>query len=245
MKASRIRWTTHTWNPVTGCTEVSPGCDNCYAKRIAEPKRGHPSFPNGFDVTLRPHKMNTPISWKEPAMVFVNSMSDLFHRSIPDAYLRQVWTTMLTADRHVYQVLTKRPHRMVHLIETLHLPTPPHIWLGTSVESQAMADSRIPALLATPAPIRFVSAEPLLGPVDLGPWIADLQWIIVGGESGPGRRAMDYEWARAIRDVCAGAGVPFFYKQGNHALPDRDVDLDGRTHEQFPGRPGDQQGRLL
>ena len=174
---------------MTGCTQVSAGCDNCYAMRIAERFRGGKAWPDGFDLTLRPHRLDEPLRWREPARVFVNSMSDLFHRDIPDDYLRQVWDVMLRADHHTYQVLTKRAHPMVHKIRTLDLPTPPHIWLGVSAENQQMADnSRIPPLLELPAAVRWVSAEPLLGPIDPGRYIDRLQWLVVGGEIGPGRR---------------------------------------------------------
>ena len=234
MRTTKIRWTTHTWNPVTGCTQVSPGCDSCYALRIAEQKRGTAAFPNGFDLQLRPHKLRDPLKWKTPARIFVNSMSDLFHKDIPDDYLRQVWETMVEADHHQFQVLTKRAHRMAHKIRALDLPLPSHIWLGVSTENQAMADSRIPALLDIPVPIRFVSVEPLLDSVDLSPWIDELQWVIVGGESGPGRRPMDYDWARVIRDQCKAASVSFFYKQGNAHLSDRDKVLDGETYDEYP-----------
>ena len=238
-KNSGIAWTTHTWNPVTGCTQVSPGCDNCYALAIAERFRGGKAWPNGFDVTLRPHRLDEPLRWRDPAYVFVNSMSDLFHKNIPDDYLRQVWDVMLRADQHTYQVLTKRAHRMVHKIRTLSLPLPDHIWLGVSAEDQRMADSRIPPLLELPAAVRWVSAEPLLRPVDLGEYIEGLDWVVVGGESGPGRRPMDYAWARSLRDQCRDSGVPFFYKQGNALRPGQDDELDGRIHQEMPGRKED------
>ena len=235
MKNSNIEWTTHTWNPATGCTQVSPGCDNCYAKAIAEPKRGSPAFPNGFDVTLRPHKLKDPLKWKDPARIFVNSMSDLFHRDIPNDFLTHVWETMLAADHHIYQVLTKRPHRAAHLIEELELPLPPHIWIGTSVEDQRFADNRIPALLGIPAPVRWLSCEPLLGPLDLARYLADgIGWVIDGGESGGGRRPADPDWFRAIRDDCVSAQVPYLHKQGNNYRPGRDRELDGLTWDQYP-----------
>ena len=238
---SKIAWTQSTWNPVTGCTEISPGCDNCYAKTLAEKRRGTPAFPVGFDLQLRPHKLDDPLKWREPRMIFVNSMSDLFHRGIPDEYLMRVWDRMVRADRHTFQVLTKRAHRMEHKIRTLELPTPPHIWLGVSAENQAMADSRIPALLRIPAPVRFVSAEPLLGPLDLTRymWLASvsplgIHWCIVGGESGPGRRPMEYGWVRDLRDQCLLHDVAFFFKQGNGFRPGEDRQLDGRTWDEFP-----------
>ena len=235
MKNSNIEWTTHTWNPATGCTQVSPGCDNCYALAIAEPKRGTPAFPQGFDVTLRPHKIKDPLKWKDPARIFVNSMSDLFHRDIPNDYLSAVWETMLAADHHIYQVLTKRPHRAAHLIRELDLPVPPHIWIGTSVETQQFADNRIPALLSIDAPVRWLSCEPLLGPLDLARYLADgIGWVIDGGESGGSRRPADPDWFRTIRDDCLSAQVPYLHKQGNNYRPGKDRELDGRAWDQYP-----------
>ena len=168
MKDSKIGWTTHSWNPVTGCSKVSPGCDNCYAEVIAERFRGGSAYPVGFDVDLRPHKLRDPIKWRKPARIFVNSMSDMFHREIPDHYLQQIWGVMVEADWHVFQVLTKRPHRMIQKIQDLCLPMAPNIWLGVSVETQEFADNRIPELLKVERPsLRFISVEPLLGDVDL------------------------------------------------------------------------------
>lgn len=240
MKNSNIRWTNHTWNPVTGCTQVSPGCDNCYAMVIAEQKRGTVAFPVGFDIQLRSHKVRDPLKWKKPAMIFVNSMSDLFHRDIPDSYLAEVWQTMLDADWHTYQILTKRAHLMEARIERLGLEVPSHIWLGVSAENQQMAESRIPPLLRIPGgALRWVSAEPLLGALDLSKYLAEsnhnsLGWLVVGGESGSNRREMDYDWARSLRDQCINAGVPFFYKQGNAYRSDSDKVLDSRTHDEYP-----------
>ena len=236
MGKTKIRWSEMTWNPVTGCTKVSPGCDNCYAERLAEQRRGTRAFPVGFDLQLRPHKVRDPIKWKEPQRVFVNSMSDLFHKDIPDQYLKDIWDTMLEADHHVYQILTKRAHRMGHKIKELSLALEPHIWLGTSVENQKLADSRIPALLEIGSAVPWISAEPLLGPVDLTQYLgpAGLKWVVVGGESGPGRRPMDYDWARAIRDDCQLADVPLFYKQGNAYRSDGDKELDGVRHDHYP-----------
>ena len=234
MKDSKIEWTDHSWNPTTGCTQVSPGCDNCYALTIAEPKRGYPSFPNGFDMTLRPHKLKDPAKWREPARIFVNSMSDLFHREVPRDYLAQVWQTMVSVDRHIYQVLTKRPHRAAHIIREMGLPLPEHIWIGTSVETQVFADNRIPALLSIPAPVRWLSCEPLLGPLELDPYLGDIDWVVDGGESGPGRRPAETDWFRNVRDACRATGVPYFHKQGNHLYPGRDRELDGQTWEEYP-----------
>ncbi len=234
MRDSKIQWTTHTWNVATGCTQISPGCDNCYAEAIAEPKRSSPAFPQGFDVT-RPHKLKDPIKWTAPARIFVNSMSDLFHRDIPRDFLAQIWETMLTADQHVYQVLTKRPHRAANLIKEMQLPLPPHLWIGTSVENQRFGNNRIPALLAIPAAVRWLSCEPLLGPLDLTRHLANgINRVIDGGESGSGRRPADPDWFRAIRDDCVAAGAPYFHKQGNHHFPGRDRELDGSTWNQYP-----------
>ena len=238
MRGTKIEWTETTWNPVTGCTQVSPGCDHCYALTIAESRRGSAAFPVGFDVQLRPHKLADPLKWKTPARIFVNSMSDLFHRDIPDDYIARIWDTMMKADWHVYQILTKRAHRMAHKIQTLGLPTPPHIWLGVSTENQVMADSRIPALLSIGSARPWISAEPLLGPVDVTAYLNDLCWVVDGGESGDGRRPADYDWFRSLRDQCQEAGTPYFHKQGNHRFSGKDRDLDGRTWDEYPARLG-------
>ncbi len=251
---SNIEWTDASWNPVSGCTEVSPGCDNCYARELAERYRGSPAWPNGFDVTLKPHKLKEPLKWKEPKRIFVNSMSDLFHREIPDDYLRRVWDVMLEADQHTYQILTKRPHRMGRKIADLRLETRKHIWLGTSVENQTFADNRIPALIDIDTPVRFLSCEPLLGPIDLlgdhgakldllteeGPndWpVLAIHWVIVGGESGRFRRPFDRQWARDIRDAALRFGAAFFFKQGSALRPGEDGLLDGREWNEMPDAP--------
>ena len=248
MAKTRIGWTDYSWNPVTGCSKISPGCRRCYASAIAEPKRGLPSFPNGFDITLRPHKLKEPAKWKEPSLIFVNSMSDTFHRDIPDSYLVEIWQTMLDVDHHIYQVLTKRPHRMAEKIRALGLPTPAHIWLGTSVESQKFADNRIPALLSIAGEsLRWISAEPLLGAVDVRQyqrpqfdqdetgWHGNvaLDWVVDGGESGPGRTLAEYDWFRSLRDQCFEE-TAYLHKQGNHLYPGRDRELDGRTWDELP-----------
>ena len=235
MKNSNIGWTTHSWNPVIGCSKVSPGCDNCYAEALAERFRGTPGYPNGFDVTLKPHQLVRPLNWPEPAHIFVNSLSDVFHREIPDEYLVEIWRVMVAAGWHTFQVLTKRPHRMAAAIARLGLSLDPHIWLGVSVESQRVVDSRLPALVAVNTPSRFVSAEPLLSRISLKPWIPDLGWVIAGGESGAQRRPFKRDWARLLRDECADAGIPFFYKQGSAFRPGQDRDLDGRTWDRVPG----------
>lgn len=239
---SQIEWTDATWNPVTGCTKVSPGCDHCYAMRIATRFAGTPAYPRGFGVTLHPGRLDRPIRWKRPRRIFVNSMSDLFHSDIPDEYIVRVWDVMANAPQHVYQVLTKRHGRMRSLVASGALRTLPNVWLGVSVEDQKRAELRIPALLGAPASVRFLSCEPLLGPVNLH--LGDtpgIDWVIVGGESGPGARPMQPDWARSLRDQCGAAGVPFHFKQWGDWSPDahdgmRRVgkraagrDLDGRT----------------
>ncbi|ORA57254.1 DUF5131 family protein [Mycobacteroides franklinii] len=239
-----IEWTDATWNPVTGCDKVSPGCDRCYAETFAERWRGTPGhyFENGFDVQLRPDKLNLPLRWTKPRKVFVNSMSDLFHDKVPDEYIARVFSVMACAERHTFQLLTKRHGRMRSLLnseafrelvfkcQALELPGDvmgdywplPNVWLGVSAEDQKRADLRIPALLDTPAAVRFVSAEPLLGPINLHTdsieaaspfWGSRLDWVIVGGESGPGARPMHPNWARSLRDQCVEASVPFLFKQ--------------------------------
>ncbi|MEU4576646.1 phage Gp37/Gp68 family protein [Nonomuraea sp. NPDC023979] len=281
---SSIEWTDATWNPVTGCTEVSPGCGlprwegdkpgQCYAKTFAERWRGTPGhhFENGFDVQLRPERLDQPLKWRKPRRIFVNSMSDLFHKHVPEEFIARVWTVMANTPQHTYQILTKRHHRMLSIVRRIawrtptteerqrgvrgsvayiqqdeqlneHLGAPrvlPNVWLGVSVEDQQRADMRIPRLLATPAAVRFLSCEPLLGPIDLrrmtkrfgshldcltgditaaadgticgtAPGVID--WVIAGGESGPGARPMHPDWARGLRDQCVDAGVPFLFKQ--------------------------------
>lgn len=231
---TKIEWTDETWNPVTGCTKVSEGCDHCYAETIAHRFTGTKAYPNGFDVTLRPERLDQPLRWKRPRKVFVNSMSDLFHKDVPDDYIARVFAAMALAPQHTFQVLTKRPGRMRSLLSSEqfesavflategrfegYFPWPlPNVWLGTSVENQKWADVRIPLLLDTPAAIRFLSCEPLLGPIDLFAWNIDrgmrVDWVIVGGESGPHARPMHPDWARQLRDDCLTAGIPFHFKQ--------------------------------
>lgn len=282
---SKIEWTDATWNVVTGCEKVSPGCDNCYAETFAERWRGIPGhhFESGFDVTLRPERITLPLKWRKPRRVFVNSMSDLFHKGIPDEFIARVFAAMSLTPQHTYQILTKRHGRMRALLgdpefekqvdyELLHFPPfadpklirrswplpkqgwpLPNVWLGVSVEDQKRADLRIPALVDTPAAVRFLSCEPLLGPVDLFPgdhrdherdWDGSdhicldcstdeqhvpwrtvdrtalgIDWVIVGGESGRGARPMAPQWATILRDQCAAANVPFFFKQWGEYAP--------------------------
>lgn len=248
---SDIEWTDATWNPVLGCDKVSPGCDHCYAETIAERFRGGPGYPNGFEVTLKPHRLEEPLRWRTPRRVFVNSMSDLFHPKVPDDYVAHCFAVMAAGRRHVFQVLTKRPARMRSLLRSsafwlsvqdswYRLPLQdrvaagpgkvgpghplPNVWLGVSVEDQERTEQRIPPLLATPAAVRFLSCEPLLGPVDLrleDCWLPDdhytaaerIGWVIVGGESGPGARPLHPQWVRDLRDQARAARVAFFFKQ--------------------------------
>lgn len=302
---SKIEWTDATWNPVTGCTRVSEGCRNCYIERTPPfrnanrrfmNREGQPSHEVGSTtgVTLHPDRLDQPLRWKKPRRVFVNSLSDLFHDQVPDDFILSVFAVMLLANRHVFQVLTKRPSRMASLLNrdgffdevqeraiagvdewgvspqrafdirrragawSPLAPWPlPNVWFGVSVEDQKAAELRIPKLLGTPAAVRFLSCEPLLGLVDLSPWLdlvwsrpigdADLvnderwrafkgepmrsllDWIIVGGESGPGARPMHPDWARALRDQSAAAGVPFFFKQWGEWAPTVNVAHSGRV----------------
>jgi protein gp37 len=235
-----IEWTDTTWNPVTGCTKVSPGCDHCYAEKITERFHGTGSFAT---ITLHPDRLDTPLQWRTPRRVFVNSMSDLFHPHVPDEFLARVFAGMAATPQHTYQILTKRHARMRSLLSRGDLAgwPLPHVWLGVSVEDQKRAELRIPALIQTPAAVRFLSCEPLLGPVDLSPWLGSrhqcpgelmppgsvparartvdcctnpaLDWVIIGGESGPGARPMHPDWARALLDQCQAAGVAVFVKQ--------------------------------
>ncbi len=207
---SKIEWTEATWNPVTGCTRVSPGCAHCYALTFAERFRGvkgHP-YENGFDLQLRPERLNQPLDWKKPKVIFVNSMSDLFHEDVPEDYIRQVFDVMEQAGWHTFQVLTKRSRRLAELAPRLVWPD--NVWMGVSVENQRWT-SRIDDLRTVPAAIRFLSCEPLLGPLDLD--LRGIQWVIVGGESGHRARRMKPDWARGIRTQCTEMSVPFFFKQ--------------------------------
>jgi protein gp37 len=275
---SRIEWTDRTWNPVMGCTKVSPGCEHCYAEAIAHRFAGSAVFPRGFAVTLHPERVSAPLRWRRPCRVFVNSMSDLFHPQVPEAFLVEVFAVMAATPGHTYQVLTKRPGRLRAL---LHSPgfrsavlaraqtvdpdrrwpgwPVPNVWLGVSVEDDQRAGLRIPVLLNAPAAVRFVSCEPLLGPVWLRRrWLTTptgtggIDWVIVGGESGPGARPMHPAWARSLREQCYAAGVAFFFKQWGAwapTTPGHPQDgkavvrvgkkaagrhLDGRTWDQFP-----------
>ena len=285
---TKIEWTQGddgskgaTWNPVTGCTKVSAGCDHCYAERFAERFRGVPghAYEQGFDLKLWPERLDLPLRWTRPRRVFVNSMSDLFHAGVPEAFIWQVFAVMSSAQQHTFQILTKRPQRMrrvlsqedwfdrleeaaeevagrkgwCHLNITDDLTWPlPNVWLGVSVERQDVA-FRIDYLADTPAAVRFLSCEPLIGPLDLTQWLfpvkrlhtkaplsADpgaslVDWVITGGESGPGFRPLELDWVRDLRDQCVLARVPFFFKQVGGIRPKAGGrDLDGRTWDEFP-----------
>jgi protein gp37 len=253
-----IEWTDETWNPVTGCTKVSPGCDHCYAERITERFHGKGSFDR---VVLHSDRILQPLRWRKPRNVFVNSMSDLFHDDVPEKFIQRVFAAMEVSTQHTFQILTKRPGRMASIMnrwaaewaDADNVPTTSHVplrnvWLGTSVEDQRWADIRIPKLLETPSAMRFLSCEPLLGAVDLASYIGNrtstadvaggrlgIDWVIVGGESGPGARPMHPDWPRSLRAQCVGAGVPFFFKQWGGPTPKSGGrKLDGRTWDEMP-----------
>ena len=235
---SKIEWTDATWNPVRGCTKISPGCKHCYAKTFAERFRGVPGHPyeQGFDLRQVPDKLGEPLRWKRPRRIFVNSMSDLFHTEVPASYIAEVAAVMEQADWHVYQVLTKRASRLKELLSgpLRKFAALQHIWWGVSVEDRKHGLPRIDELRAAPASVRFLSIEPLLE--DLGEFdLRGISWVIVGGESGPGARAMNVGWVRSIREQCAAAQVPFFFKQwGGVRKHETGRMLDGITHDSLP-----------
>lgn len=288
---TKIEWTEATWNPVTGCTPISPGCVHCYARRMAKRlagRCGYPAAPNEFSVTLHPDKLGEPLQWKKPRRVFVCSMSDLFHEDVPFEFIDRVFAVAAVSPQHTFQILTKRPHRMLdylaesvaldnwaHQIEDVVLqefghvtfiePPLPNVWLGATIENQEQADKRIPLLLQTPAAVRFVSVEPMLGPVNLsgmaGKYIDNflvslnvrfhdrnrdfrrpgLDWIICGGETGPGARPMHPDWVRSLRDQCQEASVPFFFKSWGDCAPDclcGGKDACREIDRPEPGKPG-------
>lgn len=235
-KQSSIEWTHWTWNPVTGCTKVSQGCKNCYAERMAKrlTLMGSPRYVNGFRVTLHHDLIDLPRKWRSPRLVFVNSMSDLFHDDVPLEFIRAVFQVMVECPQHTFQVLTKRSERLRELGSLLTWT--PNIWMGVSVEDDRVK-SRIDDLQATPAIVRFLSCEPLIGPLeDLD--LAGIHWLIAGGESGPRARPMHAEWVRSLRDQCQRADVPFFFKQwGGVQKHLTGRELDGRVFDEFPVRP--------
>lgn len=239
---SAIEWTEATWNPVTGCDRVSAGCDHCYAMVLAKRLKamGAEKYQNdgdprtsgpGFGVTLHPQTLDIPRQWRAPRVVFVNSMSDLFHAKVPIGYIREVFDVMRETPQHTYQLLTKRSMRLKRIAAQLEWPT--NVWMGVSVENRDHLD-RIEHLRAVPAAVRFLSCEPLLGPLD-GLQLHGINWVIAGGESGIGHRPMAAEWVRDIRDACSAAGVPFFFKQWGGRTPKAmGRDLDGRRWDEMP-----------
>lgn len=230
---SPIEWTDATWNPITGCDKISPGCKHCYAERMANrlTAMGNPNYKNGFALTLQPQMLRLPLEWRKPRQIFVNSMSDLFHDAVPLEYIQRVFGVMNQANWHQYQILTKRAERLEQLSPLLNWG--PNIWMGVSVESEKYLD-RIDHLRHTAAHIKFLSLEPLLGPLhDMN--LRGIHWAIVGGESGPGARPVDPAWVTGIRDQCLNAGVAFFFKQwGGVQKKKAGRELEGRTWDQKP-----------
>ncbi len=230
---THIEWTQMTWNPVTGCTKVSQGCKHCYAERMSKRLRamGNDRYRNGFRVTLHDDLIDLPRRWRQPKLVFVNSMSDLFHADVPLQFIQRVFATMAACPQHTFQVLTKRSDRLREIAN--HLPWPGNVWMGVSVEDEA-ATHRIVDLQAVPAQVRFLSVEPLIGPLEQLP-LAGIHWVIVGGESGPGARPMKAEWVEAVHRQCQDADVAFFFKQWGGVRKDRTGrELHGRTYDEMP-----------
>ncbi len=233
---SSIEWTQATWNPVTGCSKVSAGCKNCYAERLAARLQamGNARYRNGFRVTLHPDLIELPKRWREPRLIFVNSMSDLFHEHVPEEFIQRVFGTMHDCPQHTFQILTKRSARLRKLAGNLDWPA--NIWMGVSVED-ARVMQRIADLQAVPAAVRFLSCEPLIGPLNDLP-LTGIHWVIVGGESGPGARPMKIEWIRSIFRQCRKAKVPFFFKQWGGVRKDlTGRELGGRTYDEMPRQP--------
>lgn len=235
---SEIEWTNATWNPVTGCTKISPGCKHCYAEVFAERWRGIPGhhYEQGFDLRLWPERLNLPLTWKKPQTIFVNSMSDLFHENVPSSFIKMVFQTMEKASWHTFQILTKRSERLVELAPKLNWPS--NVWMGVSIENDKYL-WRADHLREVRAAVRFLSLEPLLGPLsDIN--LVGIDWVIVGGESGPGAQPMDSQWVIEIRDKCLKARVPFFFKQwGGVQKKKNGRELEGRTWDEMP------EGHLL
>jgi len=232
-KKSSIEWTESTWNPTTGCTKISDGCKNCYAEKMAKRLKAmnNPRYINGFQVTIHEDLIKLPLSWKKPQMIFVNSMSDLFHEDIPDNIIIEIFQTMVKADWHIFQVLTKRSERLRVLSKKL--PWSDNIWMGVTVENSKV-QYRFQDLIHTPAYIKFLSLEPLIGPL-LSLDLSGINWIIVGGESGAGARPMNPEWVRDIRDNCSKSNTPFFFKQwGGFNKKKNGRKLDGQYWNQQP-----------
>lgn len=257
MADTSIEWTDRVWNPTTGCDRVSAGCDHCYALTMAKRLKGMGSAKYqtdgdpktsgpGFGIAMHPESLREPLKWRKPQRIFVNSMSDLFHAGVDDDFLGRVWQVMADCPQHTFQILTKRPARMRSFLRGDSEPLP-NVWLGTSAEDQKTAAQRIPILFGVPAAVRFVSAEPLLGPIDLpkaiepnfarGGWkdLSRLHWVIAGGESGRSARPVDADWVRSLRDQCVDADVAFLFKQWGGQTPKANGrTLDGRTWDQYP-----------
>jgi len=240
---SSIEWTESTWNPVTGCTKISPGCAHCYAERMALRLQamGQPNYVNGFKLTVHEHMLELPLRWKKPQMIFVNSMSDLFHEDVPPEFIHKVFDVMRRASWHTFQVLTKRSRRLLELNREIDWPS--NVWMGVSVENQDYT-FRIGHLRQTDAHVKFLSLEPLLGPLpDLD--LRDIDWVIVGGESGPGARPIAEEWVVDIRDQCHAANVPYFFKQwGGVSKKRAGRILQGRTWDEMPRQMGMMGGQM-
>jgi protein gp37 len=235
VQQSGIEWTEATWNPVTGCHQISPGCAHCYAKTFAERWRGVPGhhYEQGFDLKLWPERLEQPRRWRRPRVIFVNSMSDLFHESIPLDFVERVFEVMVAAPQHTFQILTKRHERLIELAP--HLPWPANVWMGVSIENRRFVQ-RAELLREVPAAVRFVSAEPLLGPLDELD-VDGIDWLIAGGESGYRHRVVHVEWVRQLRDRCVAEDVAFFFKQwGGRSPKAGGRDLDGRTWDEVPRR---------
>lgn len=230
---STIEWTEASWNPVTGCSKVSPGCAHCYAETFAERWRNIPGHPyeQGFDLKLWPHRLGQPFKWRRPRLIFVNSMSDLFHEDIPDDYVAKVFDVMVRADWHTYQILTKRHERLAELAPDL--PWPDNVWMGVTIENRKFVH-RADYLRQVDSAVRFISAEPLLGPLE-GLDLDGIDWLISGGESGPRHRPVKVEWLRELRDRCNDEGVAYFFKQwGGHRPKAGGRELDGRSWDEMP-----------
>lgn len=236
-----IEWTQMTWNPVTGCDKVSQGCKNCYAERMAGRLKamGAARYVNGFEVTQHDDLVELPLKWKKPKVIFVNSMSDLFHERVSEDFIRRVFDTMVRCPQHVFQVLTKRSQRLLDLAPSL--PWPENVWMGVSVEDEKVT-ARIDHLRQVPASVRFLSCEPLIGPLD-DLSLAGIHWVIVGGESGPRARPMQQEWVESILDQCRRERVAFFFKQWGGVRKDRTGRLlNGQTYDEMPGGRDAAQG---
>ncbi len=233
MSTTTIEWTEATWNPVTGCSKISPGCAHCYAERMAKRLQamGQPNYRDGFAVRTHERMLDLPLSWAKPRMVFVNSMGDLFHEEVPFEFIERVFSVMQATPRHTYQLLTKRADRLCEVAP--RLPWPDNVWMGVTVEDNERL-ARVDKLREVPAAVRFLSVEPLLGPLpDLD--LDGIDWVIVGGESGPGARRMQEEWAVAVRDSCVAASVPFFFKQwGGVRKRAAGRELESRIWDQMP-----------